>query len=438
MAAAYEHVDVIEVLLWGKRVGAVAKNPESRFYGFRYDPSWIKTGVEPAPIQMPAGTSYTISFPTLDINTFYGLPGMLADALPDSFGNALINAEMARKRVKSDAITPLDRLAYMGSRAMGALEFRPVLNKRRPKPIAIDLSKLIEGARMALEGTFDGDTKTHEAITNIIQVGTSAGGARPKAVIAYNKETREIRSGQLKVDPGYEHWLLKFDGIEASGQLADAKHFGRLEYAYSNMARAAGINYPETMLLEENGRAHFMIKRFDRDGNQRHHIQTLCAMAHLDFNFIGVHDYSQYFETIESLKLGMSALQEAFRRMVFNVFSLNCDDHTKNFSFILKQGGQWELAPAYDVTFAHNPDSIWLKEHLMSVNGKFMKITRADMMDVARWFNIPDARNIIEEVRQAVLKFREYAGDARVPESIINEIQKLIEQKTDILNKHGK
>lgn len=413
----YKPVDVVEVRVWGYTVGAVALDPASGFYAFEYDPKWVSRGVELSPIFLgtkgDAGKG-SVQFLDLSVETFKRLPAMLADALPDKFGNALIDAALSDEGVPKEAITALDRLAYVGSRGMGALEFKPPRGSRRSSTTALQLSRIVEGARNALEGRFDGDKEAELAIRNILQVGISAGGARAKAVVAWNPETNEIRSGQGKIADGFEHWLIKLDGVGKDLALGTGADYGRIEYAYYLMAKAAGIEMSESRLLEENGRAHFMTKRFDRDGNTRHHLQSLCAMKHLDFNLIGAHSYSQYFETIDALGLGQSALQEGFRRMVFNVAAANHDDHTKNLSFLLKQGQPWALSPAYDITHAYNPENQWTRQHLMSVNGKTLEIERSDLMLVAELFEIPDARNIVDKVAGAVDRWAEFAKAADI------------------------
>jgi serine/threonine-protein kinase HipA len=366
------------------------------------------------PVSQPTPQKY-FTFQNLSVDTFKRLPAMLADALPDKFGNALIDAALADEGVPKESITSLDRLAYMSNRAMGAMEFRPPRGPKRKSSTAINLALLVEGARSVLEGKFEGDKETEVAIRNIIQVGISAGGARAKAVIAWNPNTKEIRSGQMQVEDGFEHWLLKLDGVGKDLALGSSENYGRIEYAYYLMADAAEIDMMQSTLLEENGRAHFMTKRYDRDGNTKHHVQTLCAMKHLDFNMIGVHSYHQYFEAIRGLNLGDKAMKEGFRRMVFNVLTANCDDHTKNFSFLLKQDGQWELAPAYDVTHAHNPDNQWTKQHLMSVNGKFSNIVRRDFMVIADLFLIQDANKIIDGITDTIRRWREFADEAKLP-----------------------
>jgi len=410
----YNPVDVVEVRLWGKKVGAVALDPSLGFYVFEYNPRFVDTRWEIAPLTMPLSANPYV-FTDLPSMTYNKLPPMLADSLPDDFGNALIDAWMARQGVSKNAITALDRLAYMAKRGMGALEFHPSRGpKATGRSTAIHLAELTESARMAVQGEIDSDPHAQAAFSQIIQVGTSAGGARAKAVIAWNPATNEIRAGQFDVEEGFEHWLLKFDGMGEDRELGQPQEHGRIEYAYYRMAREAGITMSPCRLLEENGQAHFMTLRFDRDGNQKHHLQTLCAMARLDYKQKATHDYNQLFQTIKVLDLGHHAMEEAYRRMIFNVVSRNCDDHTKNTSFLMKQGGRWELSPAYDVTFAHNPKGEWTHQHLMSVNGKFKGISVDDMTLVADRFGIGAAPKIIAKVKDAVSKWYEFAEAAAV------------------------
>ncbi|GAB3628789.1 phosphatidylinositol kinase [Pandoraea terrae] len=411
---AYRPVDLIEVRMWGQTVGAVTLDPTLGYYVFEYAPQWQSQGIEISPVNLPVARS-THVFPLLPEATFKRLPAVLADALPDDFGNALIDAYLAREGVTKAAITPLDRLAYMAGRGMGALEFRPARGPRRVKPTAIEISELVAGSRRALAGRFDGDRETEAALLHLIQVGTSAGGARAKAVIAWHPDTHEIRSGQLPADPGFEYWLLKLDGVGRDAELGTGGHYGRIEYAYHRMALAAGIEMSECRLLEENGRAHFMTRRFDRVGDEKLHAQTLCAMQHLDYKQRGTHDYNQYFQAIDALGLSAEAREEAFRRMTFNVLAANCDDHTKNLSFLMDRAGRWRLSPAYDITHAYNPHGEWTYQHLMSVNGAFRGITREDLRQVGDRFLVPAHRSIVTQVQDAVAEWPRHAASAGLP-----------------------
>jgi serine/threonine-protein kinase HipA len=415
--AKFIHVDRVEVHLWGGMVGAVALDPGYGFYAFRFTPEFAQRGIELSPLHMPVGEDRTFIFPDLPELTYKRLPALLSDALPDDFGNALINKYMADRGISAVDVTPLDRLAYMSYRAMGALTFHPARGPATRTPTPIQLSQLVDEARRAVRGEIAVEDAANAALRSIIDVGTSAGGARAKAVIAWNPKTHEIRTGQLAAPPGFEHWLLKFDGMGADQELGVSTHYGRIEYAYYLMARAAGINISESRLLEENGRAHFMTRRFDRDDTDvRHHMQSLCAMAHLDYRQKGTNSYAQLFVVMRELRLPFKDQEEAFRRMVFNVMGRNCDDHTKNFSFLLRRGSIWELAPAYDVTFAHNPAGEWTNQHLMSVNGKFKDITYLDLLAVGKRFVIGTAPQVVAQVRSAIKRWAEFAEHAGVPE----------------------
>lgn len=419
----YNPVTVIEVRLWGQLVGAVALDPAFDYYAFEYSPSFMKSGIEPAPITMPVKTATSpYIFTDLPELTFKRLPAMLIDVLPDDFGNSLIDAWMAHKGIDKYRVTMLDRLAYMGKRGFGALEFKPAHSPQHKSTTALEMAKLVNSARIAVLGHLDSDHLAKAALAQIIQVGTSAGGARAKAAIAWNPITDEIRAGQYDVEDGFEHWLLKFDGMGADRELGGTQDYGRIEYAYYLMACAAGITMSPCRLLEENGRAHFMTKRFDRDGNQKHHLQTLCAISHLDFRQKAMHDYSQLFLTMNKLNLDSIAFEEAFRRICFNVMAANCDDHTKNISFLLREKGRWELAPAYDMTHAYNPEGEWTHQHLMSVNGKFSGVTRYDLLIMADRFGIGSAPKLISQVRDAVAAWPDFAACASLNQMEVDRI----------------
>jgi len=411
----YRPVNLIEVRCWGSTVGAVALDPSTGFYAFEYDPGWVRRRIELSPIMLPA-TNRVFVFPDLDPGTYQRLPAMLADSLPDAFGNALTNAYLAGEGVPVEQITSLDRLAYLGRRGIGALEFRPVRGPQVRRSTAIELSEIVLAARATLSGHLDTEAGITDALAQLIAVGTSAGGARAKAVIALNPATDEIRSGQVPADPGFEHWLLKLDGVGGDQDLGVPRHYGRIEFAYYRMAVAAGITMTECRLLEEGGWAHFLTRRFDRrpDGGKVH-VQSLCALAHMDYRIIGAHDYAQLFATIDRLGLEPSSRSEAYRRMVFNVAAANCDDHTKNFAFLLAEDGAWQLSPAYDVTHAHAPLSKWTRQHLMAVNGKTTGIDRHDLAEVGDRFAVPGASRIVDEVLHAVARWPTFAREALIP-----------------------
>lgn len=425
---------VIEVRLWGNRVGAVAPDPRLGCYVFAYEPAWRRSGIELAPLTMPLDdTRQRFAFPELAELGYKRLPGLLADALPDDFGNALIDAWMSARGVEKSAITTLDRLAYMGKRGMGALEFKPARGAHRESAEPLEMKNLVETARKVVHGDLSGDVQAQAALSNIIRVGTSAGGARAKAVVAWNPNTDQIRSGQFDAAPGFEHWLLKFDGVGKDSGLGGSADYGRIEYAYHLMADAAGIRMSPCRLLQESGRAHFMTRRFDRDviddRTTKHHMQTLCAMSHLDYKQRATHAYAQLFMAIARLKLGDEAIGQAFRRMAFNVMAKNCDDHTKNFAFRLKQSGNWELAPAYDITHAYNPKGEWTYQHLMSVNGKFSGITRADLLAEADRFGVRRPQDVLKDVRAAIESWPKFAQQAGLGQPTIDDIRDDFELK---------
>jgi serine/threonine-protein kinase HipA len=422
-----KHVAVIEVRVWGQRVGAVALDERLGYYAFAYEPAWRRNGIDLAPLTLPLGDrGATFVFPNLPDATFLHLPGMLADALPDAFGNALIDAWMAERGLAKSEVTPLDRLAYMGKRGMGALEFRPARGSHSESAAPLEMKSLVENARKLMEGDLTIDAHAKAALANIIHVGSSAGGARAKAVIAWNPRTNTIRSGQFDAAEGFEHWLLKFDGVGKDAELGTGADYGRIEYAYYLMAKQAGIDMNECRLLEENGRAHFMTRRFDREvvGGKtiKHHVQTLCAMDHLDFKQRGTHAYAQLFMVVSRLGLADAALDQVFRRMAFNVMARNCDDHTKNFAFRLKQRESWELAPAYDVTHAYNPNGEWTYQHLMSVNGKFDDITREDILVEADRFGVGRPSDRLNEIHTALGNWPRFAKEAGLNDSTSDRV----------------
>jgi serine/threonine-protein kinase HipA len=420
-------IPVIEVLVWGQRVGAVAQDPNLGVYAFAYEPAWRRTSIELAPLTMPLeDRRQTFAFLNLPEATFHRLPGMLADALPDDFGNALIDAWMAQHGVAKSEVTTLDRLAYMGKRGMGALEFKPARGSHLESAAPLEMKSLVEEARKLIEGSLSVDAHAKSALANIIKVGISAGGARAKAVIAWNPKTDQIRSGQFDVAPGFEHWLLKFDGVGKDVELGTGADYGRIEYAYHRMATKAGIKMSRCRLLEENGRAHFMTRRFDRDAAKgrtiKHHMQTLCAMNHINFKQRSTNAYAQLFMVVAQLRLGDDAIGQVFRRMAFNVMARNCDDHTKNFAFILKQAGSWELAPAYDLTHAYNPKGAWTFQHLMSVNGKFKDIARTDLLAEADRFGVRRPNDLLADVRAAIENWTNFAREAGLSDTTSNRV----------------
>ena len=407
------------VNIWNKRVGAVAWNEEEGIATFRYEPEFLETGLDLSPVMMPLNESLNYRFPEhRNTTTFKGLPGMLADVLPDKYGNALINQWLVKQNRPANSINPVETLCFIGKRAMGALEFEPSEPKITGHSIKLEMNELIDITSKILSGRQAFLTNLQpdqeKALQAILKIGTSAGGARAKALIEFNKETKEIRSGQANAPKGFDHYLIKFDGIEDE-QFGTSRGYGRVEMAYYKMAVDAGIEMMESELLEENGRAHFMTKRFDRvQGKGKIHVQSFCAMRHYDFKDIDIYSYEDLFETMRLLVLPYPQAEQLFRRMVFNVIARNCDDHTKNFAFTMDKSGEWSLSPAFDVCHAYRPSSTWVSQHCLSVNGKRKNIERADLLEVARKMNIKGASEIIDQVDQVIGKWKKYADDLKV------------------------
>ena len=409
---------VAEVRLWGTTIGVVSVERPGGVATFQYTPKFVRSGIEVSPLVMPL-SDQVYSFGQLAVGTFHGLPGLLADSLPDRFGNAVIDAWLAAQGRAAGEIDAVERLCYTGTRGMGALEFRPVMGPRSSasRPVAVEalvaLAAEVLQRREALTASF-ADAARERALRDILRVGASAGGARPKAVIAWNPATNEVRSGQVTAPPGFEYWLLKFDGVDgaAGADLFRSSGFGAIEYAYSLMARAAGIRMSECRLFKENGRSHFMTRRFDRqpDGGKLH-MQSLGALAHLDFNQPGVHGYEQAMLIMRRLGLGSDEVAEQFRRMVFNVVARNQDDHVKNIAFLMDRLGRWSLAPAYDLNFSYNPAGTWTARHQMSLANKLDGFVPADLRAVGDAVGLaaPAVRRIVHDVTAAVRRWPEWA-----------------------------
>jgi serine/threonine-protein kinase HipA len=415
---------VAEVVLWGRTIGAVMLEKGAETVLFEYDAEFTRSEIEVAPLVMPL-SQHVYSFPALRRETFHGLPGLLVDSLPDRFGNALIDAWLATQGRRPDSFNAVERLCYTGTRGMGALEYAPVIGPRTQKATHIEISHLVDLAsevlthRSDLDASFGDDNSKEEALRDILQVGTSAGGARAKAVIAWNPETEEVRSGQVKVDSGFEHWLLKFDGVSGNKdkELEDPKGYGAIEYAYYQMAEDAGIKMSECRLLEENGRRHFMTRRFDRlnDGSKVH-MQSLGGIAHFDYNLAGAYSYEQALLAIRRLGLPMEAIEQQFRRMVFNIVVRNQDDHVKNIAFLMDKSGQWSLSPAFDVTYSYQPGGDWTSSHQMTLNQKRDNFTLEDFKACAEAVSMKRGRaeTIYKKVLEVVSRWPEYAEEVRV------------------------
>ena len=425
-----EKVDTALVRMWDRLVGAVAWNEERGLATFEFDPDFLDEGLDLAPLKMPWAQARRaqarFNFPGLAFETFRGMPGLLADALPDQFGNSIIDAWLARQGRTAESFSPVERLCYTGRRAMGALEFEPAVVGALDESVPVEVGELVVLARTMLDNRADLQANLHadtsEALLDIIRVGTSAGGGRPKAVIAVNDATGEVRSGQVEAPEGFDHWILKFDGVRDS-QLGEPAGYGRIEFAYHLMATACGIEMTTCRLLEETDRAHFMTRRFDRPGGEaKLHLQSLCAMAHFDFNIAGAHSYEQAFQVMRELRLPYPDAEQQFRRTVFNIIARNQDDHTKNIAFLMDQEGEWRLSPAFDVTYAYNPTGDWTNRHQMTLAGKRDGFTRDDLLAVGREMSIKKGADIIAEVGEVVGGWAEFAAAAGVPEERVAAI----------------
>lgn len=426
---------VAEVKLWGKTIGAVSLQEGEEVAAFEYEQEFAESGIQLSPIVMPLSRR-VYRFPELSRQTFMGLPGLLADSLPDKFGNSLINAWLASQGRQPGSFNAVERLCYTGERGMGALEFAPAIGPQSKTTQRIDVDKLVELASEVLTQRNDlhasfADKEKETALRDILRVGTSAGGARAKAVIAWNPKTNEVRSGQVKAGKGFEYWLLKFDGVSGNKdkELEDPTGYGAIEYAYCLMARECGIDINECRLFEENNRRHFMTRRFDRlDQGEKLHMQSLCALAHYDFNMAGAYSYEQALLIIRQLGLPMQTIEQQFRRMVFNIVARNQDDHVKNIAFLMDKAGNWSLSPAFDVTYSFNPAGDWTAKHQMTMNGKRDDFRLEDFKACARSAAMKRGRAeaIVAEIQNTVSKWRTFAKAADVQDDVRERIQRTL------------
>ena len=431
---------VAEVRLWGRTIGAVSLEEGTGVAAFQYDPAFLASGIELSPISMPLSPRI-YQFPSLAAVSFHGLPGLLADSLPDKFGNALIDAWLATQGRRPESFNAVERLCYIGVRGMGALEFAPARGPPLQRSAKVDVDELVKLAsevlthRASLQVSF-APGRRHDGLQEMLRVGTSAGGARAKAIVAWNRNTNEVRSGQVKAPAGFDYWLLKFDGVSANKdkELDDPKGYTVIEYAYALMAADAGVEMSECDLLEEGGRRHFMTRRFDRlsDGGKLH-MQSLAALAHFDFNSAGAYSYEQALDVIKRLGLSMQARDQQFRRMIFNVVARNQDDHVKNIAFLMDKTGAWALSPAFDVTYAYNPTGLWTSRHQMTINGKTDDFTREDFKSVAQVAGLKRGRSdvILTEVINTVKEWPRYAKRAGVHGSQRDKIAQTLRLKFD-------
>jgi serine/threonine-protein kinase HipA len=429
-----------EVYIWGTLIGFISWDEKSEFSSFEYEQDFLNAPVEPSPLMMPKRKG-VFSFRELSKESYKGLPGMLSDSLPDKFGNALIDVWLAVKGRKAGSFNPVERLCYIGERGMGALEFKPAKYKGRTSDVPIDIKDMVELASQILTDRekfeenlkHEDGKKINEALTNLLVIGTSAGGARAKCLIAYNQKTGEVRSGQIKTTSDFSYWLLKLDGVSNNKdkELRDPKGFGRIEYAYHLMAKDCDIEMTDCRLLHENESAHFMTKRFDRtDGGEKLHMQSLCAMAHYDFNMAGAYSYEQALQVIRDVvtKNTKQVLEQQFRRTIFNIIGRNQDDHTKNIAFLMNKKGEWSLSPAFDVTYSFNPQGKWTNKHQMSLNGKRDGFTMSDFFEFADKADLKktQAKKIIEQIIEVVSHWEIYADIGEVSEEHSEQVKKYI------------
>ena len=427
-----------EVKLWGKTIGAVLLQDGDDVASFEYDAAFAQSGIQVAPLVMPLSRRVH-RFPALSRTTFHGLPGLLADSLPDKFGNALIDAWLASRGRQADSFNAIERLCYTGERGMGALEFAPATGPAAKQTTGIEVSQLVARAskvlthRNNLQASFAAQG-SEDALSDILRVGTSAGGARAKAVVAWNRKTNEVRSGQVKAGKDFEYWLLKFDGVSGNKdkELDDPKGYGLIEYAYYLMALECGIDMSECRLFKDHGRSHFMTRRFDRlAGGEKLHMQSLSALAHYDFNMAGAYSYEQALLVMRQLQLPMQAIEQQFRRMAFNIVARNQDDHVKNIAFLMNKSGEWSLSPAFDMTYSFNPAGAWTASHQMTMNGKRDNFTLDDFNACAKKASMKRGRaaKIVSEVQATVSKWKSFAEQAGLPDGVRQKIQRTLNLK---------
>lgn len=422
-----------KVLLWGSVIGAVSWLEDREIGVFQYSPDFLNSGIQISPLMMPLN-EFPYEFPALARNTFKGLPGLLADSLPDRFGNTLIDAWLSSQGRTAASFNPVERLCYTGTRGMGALEFEPALFGPTSDSSVIEVEKLVDLSnkileqRASLNGILTGKDD-RKAMEDILHVGTSAGGARAKAILAWNPETNEFRSGQVKNEPGFEQWLLKFDGVKNNRdkELNDPLGYGKIEYAYHLMALEAGIRMTECRLHNEGGRSHFMTKRFDRTVNgDKLHMQSLGAMAHFDYNQPASYSYEQAIGVLKRLGVPREDLEQLVLRAMFNVIGRNHDDHVKNIAFLMNRHGIWRLSPAYDISYSYDPNGHWTNQHQMSINGKHDSFTRQDLISLANFAGIKTAQatDMLNHTIGVISRWNELAKEVGIEKKRVEQIQK--------------
>ena len=439
-----KEVKSAEVFLWGSKIGILYKPSDSPICKFMYDKNFLDSKIELSPFAMPL-SSNVYEFRTLNDETFHGLPGLFADSLPDRFGNAVINKWLAMNGRLPDSLNPIEMLCYVGKRGMGALEYIPAIDIFDDEKSKVDIEDLSKYASQVLneKSKISFNMKNISAM-QLLKLGTSAGGARAKAIIAYNKKTKEIRSGQISAGKGFDYYILKFDGVEGSGDhgLKDGLDYTKIEYAYYNMAIDCKIDMMECELLHVGNKNHFLTKRFDRininDGTNRKvdkvHMQTLGALTHIDYNVPLMCSYEMLAMYSCKLNADLSDIEQIYRRMVFNVLAVNCDDHVKNFSFLMNRNGEWKLSPAYDITFAYKEGNKWLSRHQMSVNNKSENINNDDLIEAGINMDLKKSKckNIVDEIARITQNWLSYAENANVSEQTAYAINNIIKKASKI------
>ena len=426
--------DTAEVYLWGTRIGIIHQDKTKPYATFEYDSDFAKSGIELSPLRMPLSQGI-YEFPGLAGEPFYGMPGLVADSLPDKFGNAVIEQWLMSLGKSMSDFTAIDRLCYTGKRGMGALEYVPASTDIQDLDESINVKEMVKFASEILSGRQDVLLKATDNLTysQLVQVGSSAGGARAKALIAWNESTNEVRSGQLELGEGYDYWLMKFDNVAKNGDhgLEDKKEYTLIEYAYYLMARSCGITMNECRIYESEGDHHFMTKRFDRENGKKLHMQSLGALAHISYQEPGICGYELVASYMQRIGITYKEIEQFYRRMVFNRLAVNQDDHVKNISFIMDRNGKWRLSPAYDITFSYNPTNKWLRAHQMSVNGKADDIQLSDLLESGKNMGIKErsCKKIIDEVKDSVQNFAMYAEEAKLSEKTFSRIKSVIDSQ---------
>ena len=422
-----------EIYLWGTRIGIIHQALERPYASFEYDENFLRSGIELAPIKMPL-SSVVYEFPALAGEPFWGLPGLVTDSLPDDFGNKVIEQWLVSQGRTLADFTAIDRLCYTGKRGMGALEYVPASTDIKDINESINVSEMVRFASDILSRRSSVTLNAEEKLiySQLVQVGSSAGGARAKALIAWNEQTNEIKSGQLTLDEGFTQWLMKFDNVRGNGDhgMEDIPEYTMIEYAYYKMALDVGINMMECRLYSIDGGNHFMTKRFDRDNGKKIHMLSLGALAHISYKEPCLCSYELAAQYMKELNISTKEIEQFYRRLVFNCLAVNQDDHVKNVSFLMDRNGRWRLAPAYDVTFSYNPDNRWLRTHQMTINGKNRNIGLEDRLaaGVNRGRSRKKCRNIVSEIDKVVSRFEEYADAVGIREKTVNDIRVVLDE----------